>query len=103
VSDNVSGVTGTARGQIGVRVTTEVREQIDGLRCLFPRADGTDTTRSDVLRALLEGGGVVLDLETIRKLNSLEGFSNRRDALRAVIEAGLAELGRRRSKSVGAP
>lgn len=50
---------------VSARVPSAMRDRIDALRPLFPRPDGNETPRSDVLRAMLMQAETMFDSATV--------------------------------------
>lgn len=69
---NVGGRVRRVRGPVvGARVPIQLRDKIDALRDLFPSADGNETSRSDVLRAMLLQAEALFDAPAIRAVREV--------------------------------
>ncbi len=62
---------------VGARMDQKSIERIDGLRPMFPVAAGGATSRSDVLRALVDIGLELLDPELVAQIDQARGARSR--------------------------
>ena len=77
---------------VGCRLELEVVERLDALRPLFPTADGRATTRSAVLRGLIDGGFLLLDKSLLEEIDAVSSGRSRRETFLAVVRAGLEAM-----------
>jgi hypothetical protein len=77
---------------VGCRLELEVVERLDSLRPLFPTADGRPTTRSAVLRGLIDGGFLLLDKSLLEEIDAVGDERPRREVFLSVVRAGLTAL-----------
>jgi hypothetical protein len=77
---------------VGCRLELEVVERLDALRPLFPTADGRATTRSAVLRGLIDGGFLLLDRSLLEEIDAVGDGKPRREVFLSVVRAGLTAL-----------
>lgn len=78
---------------VACRVDQGTADQLDSLLELYPRAEGRDARRSDVLRALLKVAlPSVGDVTLHRRLRDLAGHRDVGEVCREALLVGLREL-----------
>lgn len=77
---------------ISARVPVEVVEKIDSVRDFFINPDGSRTTRSRVLRGILQYFLPLLDPAILRRVDQVSDGKSQAETILTALEAGLAAL-----------